>query len=250
MATQVAIVGGSVAGLGAAIGLAAHGIGVTIIERDVGPPTESGDEAFLSWERPGVTQFRQAHGFSARARSLLLTHAPAVVERMVADGVDEVNFFKLLAPEEFWTDADDAYTNLWTRRPGFELALRRYVEAHPGIEVVSPAACIGLEFASGTPVRVVGVRLGDGRVLDADYVFDGGGRRSPVPRWLADAGIKIPSVEQDCDGTYFCRYYRRNPASSLNQLLLIGTANATYTVAVQRLPRRPRHLRPAHRDPP
>jgi 2-polyprenyl-6-methoxyphenol hydroxylase-like FAD-dependent oxidoreductase len=146
---------------------------------------------------------------------------------MVSDGVEEVNFFKLLAPEELWTEADDAYTNLWTRRPGFELALRRHVEAHPGIDLVSPAACAGLVFASGAPRRVVGLRLGDGRVLEADYVFDGGGRRSPVPRWLADAGINVPHVEQDCDGTYFGRYYRRDPASSLDPLLLIGNANAT-----------------------
>ena len=72
---------------------------------------------------PGVAPgFRQGHGFSARARTLLLTHAPAVVERLRAEGVEEMNFFRLLAPEELWNDADDDYTNLWTRRPGFEPA--------------------------------------------------------------------------------------------------------------------------------
>ena len=225
--SQVAIIGGSVAGLGAAIGLAAHGIGVTIIERDPGPTTESGDEAFLTWRRPGVTQFRQGHGFSARARTLLLTHAPTVVERLRADGVEEMNFFRLLAPKELWNDADDDYTNLWTRRPGFELALRRYVEDHAGIDLVSPAAVAGLEFASGTPRRVTGLRLDDGTLIEADCVLDGGGRRSPVPRWLAEVGVDVPYDEQDCDGTYIGRYYRRNPESPLSPLTLIGNANGT-----------------------
>ena len=72
-----------------------------------------------------------------------------MVERLRADGVEEMNFFRLLAPKDLWNAADDDYTNLWTRRPGFELALRRYVEDHPGIDLVSPAAVAGLEFASG-----------------------------------------------------------------------------------------------------
>jgi len=227
MTTHVAIIGGSIAGLGAAVGLAEHGIAVTVIERDPGPDTESGDDAFLSWSRPGVTQFRQVHGFSARTRNLLMEHAPAVVERLRADGVDEMNFFKMLAPPELWTDDDDAYGSLWTRRPGLELALRRHVEAHSSISLVSPAAVANLLFAAGAPTRVTGLRLEDGTEIEADFVFDGGGRRSPVPRWLAAAGVEIPFVEQDCDGTYYCRYYRRNPQSPMSPLALIGSGGAT-----------------------
>jgi 2-polyprenyl-6-methoxyphenol hydroxylase-like FAD-dependent oxidoreductase len=74
---------------------------------------------------------------------------------------------------------------------------------------------------------VRGVRLDDGTEVEADVVFDGGGRRSPVPRWLGDAGVEIPYIEQDCDGTYYCRYYRRNPDSSMSPLALIGNGGAT-----------------------
>ena len=105
---KVGIIGGGVAGLGAAIALADDGLTVTVLERDAAPECSSGDEAFLEWKRPGVTQFRQAHGFSARSRNLLLDRAPQVVDALVSDGVEEINFFKMLAPPELWTDADEA----------------------------------------------------------------------------------------------------------------------------------------------
>ena len=64
-------------------------------------------------------------------------------------------------------------------------------------------------------------------MIEADCVLDGGGRRSPVPRWLAEVGVDVPYDEQDCDGTYIGRYYRRNPESPLSPLTLIGNANGT-----------------------
>ena len=99
MTDHVAIIGGSVAGLGAAIGLAERGIRATIVERDPAPSTESADEEFVAWARHSVTQFRQGHGFSARARTLLLEHAPTVVTRLGAVGTADVKFFTLLSPE-------------------------------------------------------------------------------------------------------------------------------------------------------
>lgn len=43
MGKHVVIIGGSVAGLGAALGLAKRGFGVTVVERDPGPGTIDGD---------------------------------------------------------------------------------------------------------------------------------------------------------------------------------------------------------------
>ena len=224
MVRSVVIIGGGVAGLGAAVALADQGRVVTVLERDPMPECGSGDEAFLSWRRPGVTQFRQAHGFSARSRNLLLERAPQVVEALVADGVEEMNFFKLLAPPELWTEADDAYTNLWARRPGFELALRRYAEGR--VDLHAPAAAAGVVIEDGDPPRVTGVRVAGGGTIEADLVIDAGGRRSPVPRWLAEAGVHLELDDQDCDIVYFTRYYRRNP-NGPSPLLLIGGAAVT-----------------------
>jgi 2-polyprenyl-6-methoxyphenol hydroxylase-like FAD-dependent oxidoreductase len=221
MVGRVVVIGGGVGGLGVAIGLANRGIPVTVLERDAGAGCATGEEAFNTWRRLGVSQFRHAHGFSARSRNLLLKHAPEVVDDLLADGVEVVNFFKLLAPPELWTAEDEAYGALWTRRPGFELALRRHAERVA--EVRSEVAAAGLAFTdgSGTPPRVTGVRLVDGSVVEADVTVDAGGRRSPVPGWLREAGVDVALDEQDCDIVYFTRYYRREP-SGLPALALVS----------------------------
>ena len=224
MGSRVVVLGAGVGGLAAAIGLGRRGHQVTVVERDLGPTTDDGDEAFLTWERRGVPQFRQPHAFSARSRNLLLAHAPDVIERLKADGIEETNIFKLLAPADEWRPEDDAFTGLMTRRPAFELALRRAVEVEPGVELLCPAAAAGLRYLGAVeqPRRVSGVRLADGRELDADLVLDCGGHRSPVPRWLAEEGINVPQDVQDCEVVYYTRYYRQKPESTLLPVTLFG----------------------------
>ena len=228
MDKRVVIIGGSIGGLGAAIALAKRGCSVTIIERDLGPETNDGDEAFISWDRRNVAQFRQPHGFSARSRNLLLTYAPEVVDRLLADGIETSNFFKMLAPPEIVTPADDDFDGFQTRRPAFELAMRRAAEAHPGIEFLCPANAGGLMLRSseGAPPEVVGVRLEDGTELLADVVLDCGGRRTLVPGWLKAAGVEIPHESQDCDTTYFTRYFRLTEESQLPVFAVVAVNSA------------------------
>lgn len=223
-ATRVVIIGGSVAGLASAIGLARTGFDVVIVERDAGPATNDGDVAFLEWDRRNVPQFRQPHGFSARSHTLLMKHAPDVVDRLAADGVTTSNIFKKLAPPELWDPADDAFDGLMTRRPAFELALRRTAEAQAGVTFVCPANATGLLVDPSTTGRphVRGVRLEDGSVLEADVVLDCGGRRTLVPGWLAAAGADIPVESQDCDTTYYTRYFRLLPSSTMDPFFIFG----------------------------
>jgi 2-polyprenyl-6-methoxyphenol hydroxylase-like FAD-dependent oxidoreductase len=196
MAERVIVVGGSIAGLGAAIGLARRGFDVTIVERERGPDTDDGDEAFRSWDRRQVPQFRQGHIFQARARNLLLQHAPEVVDWLGVDGIETVNLFKMLAPPELWLPEDDDFEGLLTRRPAFELALRRVAEAEPGVRFRCPASASGLLFGDGDIPTVRGVRLDDGSQLRAEMVLDCGGRRTSVPRWLAAAGSAVPRANR------------------------------------------------------
>jgi 2-polyprenyl-6-methoxyphenol hydroxylase-like FAD-dependent oxidoreductase len=225
MRRRAVVIGGSVGGLATAVGLARRGWQVAVVERDVVPATGTADDVFTSWNRPGVPQFRQPHGFSARARTLLLEHIPEVVERLIADGIEELNFFKELAPPELWEDGDDAFTGLWSRRPGFELALRRIAESEPGVDMHCPASAAGLLYRSSGRPDVAGVRLADGTELRGDVVFDCGGRRTPVPAWLAqDHSIEIPEDVQDCKAAYYTRHYRQLPSSDMSQLWLVGGA--------------------------
>ena len=195
---------------------------MTIVERDVSPPTDDGDEAFVMWDRRNVPQFRQPHAFSARSRTLLLGEIPEAVDRMRQDGVDEVNLFKMLAPAEFWSDGDDAYTGLWTRRPGFELALRRVAESESGVTILSPGVVAGITHQDGEPVVVTGISLTDGTTIQADVVLDCGGRRAPTPKWLAALGIEMPERRQDCGAVYYSRYYRLANGSPLSLFGILG----------------------------
>ncbi|MER5325984.1 FAD-dependent oxidoreductase [Streptosporangium roseum] len=214
---RIVVLGGGIAGLAAAIALARRGYPVMLIERDPPPPAGRDQDPFLAWKRRGVPQFRLPHGFSARARSLLAAHAPDVLERLRADGIEEINVFKQLVAPELWQPSDDEFTVVWARRSAFELALRRSAEAEPGIRLLSPEVASGLRFerSPSGPPRVTGVRLADGRELDADLVLDCGGRRSPVSRWLADEEAHVRTDLQDCQTVYFSRYYRFTPGCEL-----------------------------------
>lgn len=215
MTKDVAIIGGSVAGLATGVALARRGWDVTIVERDPAPQTDNGDAAFTEWDRRYVPQFRQPHAFAARSRNLLLKYVPEVVERLVAEGIEEVNLFKMLAPPEMWSDEDDEYTGLWTRRPAFELALRRVAERQGSVTFACPASVAGIttDQPNGAPPRVTGLVLDDGTRIDADLVIDGAGRRTPIPKWLGELGVDVPYDVQDCPAAYYSRYYRLRPDS-------------------------------------
>ncbi|HEX4978639.1 MAG TPA: hypothetical protein VFV35_01120 [Acidimicrobiales bacterium] len=222
-AGRVVVIGGSVGGLAAAMGLARRGFGVTVVERDLSPPTDDADRVFSDWERPNVPQFRQPHGFSARSRNLLLQHLPEVVEHLERDGgAATANFFKALAPPELWEPDDDLFDSINVRRPVFELALRRAAESETGVTFACPASAEGLVIDASSDVpRVLGVRLEGGAILDADVVLDCGGRRSPVPGWLAAEGVEIPTESQDCDTTYHTRYFRLATSSSMDPAFVV-----------------------------
>ena len=185
---RIVVIGAGVGGLGAALGLADRGHDVLVVERDPPPPTTSGDAAFEEWDRPHVPQFRQAHAFSARSRNLLVRYAPAVLDRLRDDGIEEINFFKLLAPPELHRPEDDEFTGLLSRRPAFELALRLTADGAPTRRDPLPGGRhrpppLAIDTATG--VRIVGVRLGDDVEETADVVIDAGGRRSPTSRLAA-----------------------------------------------------------------
>jgi 2-polyprenyl-6-methoxyphenol hydroxylase-like FAD-dependent oxidoreductase len=220
---RIVVIGAGVGGLGAALGLADRGHDVLVVERDPPPPTTRGDAAFEEWDRPHVPQFRQAHAFSARSRNLLATYAPAVLDRLRDDGIEEVNFFKLLAPPELHRPEDDEFTGLLSRRPAFELALRLTAAAHPRLEIRCPEVVTGLLHSDAAPgARIVGVRLGDGREESADVVIDAGGRRSPTIGWLRELGIELGEEVQDTGVTYHTRYYRQTETSTLLPLMLLA----------------------------
>src|SRR6185503_7720669 len=119
------VLGGGIAGLAAARLLARRYPRVIVLERDRRPEIESPEDAFTSWERPGVPQFRHSHAFLARLRVVLLAHLPDVLERLRAAGVREFGLEELTPPGIVLPPRpdDEDVVLLACRRSTFEWAL-------------------------------------------------------------------------------------------------------------------------------
>ena len=215
---RVVVVGGSVAGLGAALALSRQGHAVTVLEADSQAAPETGSEMWQAWQRPGVPQFRHYHGVLARGRRVLLDGAPDVMQDILAAGVEEQDLAKDV-PGGVREPGDEDLVALRLRRPLFEGALRRAVEREPLVHVRVGVTVNGLVAVNDHPSRiaqVVGVSTRDGEVVAADLVVIATGRSAPVVRWVREAGGEAPEEEWEDGGMlYYGRYYRLRPGAAL-----------------------------------
>ena len=157
---HILVVGGSVAGLGAACVLTQEGHRVTILEKDATPLPASPLEAFERWERPGAPQTRHSHAFLARLHGILRRRAPRLLEDLLEHGAYELRFVDLarqtLERDDLDFRAEDHEIKLLAcRRVTFEWALRKHVletgraEFRGGTEVTG----LDAETAPGAPRR-------------------------------------------------------------------------------------------------
>ena len=209
---DIVILGAGVVGLGTALLLAEDGHHVTVLERDPQPPPSPLD-AWDNWCRRGVNQFRLPHFFMARYRAILEAELPQVAKAIEAAGGRRYN--PLLAIPEFVRGPerpeDHDVEVLTGRRPLVESALAAVAATHPGLTIRRGAAVAGLRRGRATRAGVAhvrGVRTETGEEIGAELVVDMMGRRSPLPRWLADAGIPPPPEETEQQGLlYYSRHY-------------------------------------------
>jgi flavin-dependent dehydrogenase len=247
---DVVIVGAGVVGLGTAMLLAQDGHEVTVLERDPAPVPDTSQDAWSSWERRGVNQFRLPHGFLGRYRALIDTELPAVSEAIEAAGGLRHNPL-LTIPEEIrgpHRPDDDDLEMLTGRRPLMEWAAATTAQTTPGLVVRRGVAVDGLltgrAARSGIP-HVTGVRTDTGEEFYADLVVDMSGRRSPLPRWLAHAGLPPLCEEiEDSGFTYYSRHYRSSdgsvpfafgpPLQALGTIssLTVAADNGTWSVVI------------------
>ncbi|MGZ4681545.1 MAG: NAD(P)/FAD-dependent oxidoreductase [Acidimicrobiales bacterium] len=217
---NIVVVGGGMGGLSTALLLAGDGHDVTVLERDPAPPPATGDEAWDSWERKGINQFRMIHYFLPRFRQIAEAELPAAVEALDADGMLRINPVAL-APAELtggWREGDERFETLTGRRPMVEAAFARTAAATPNVTVRRGVAVTGL--LTGDPVgggvpHVVGVVTDAGEELRADLVVDSSGRRSALPSLLAAVGAQPPVEEREDSGfMYYGRYFRSADGST------------------------------------
>jgi 2-polyprenyl-6-methoxyphenol hydroxylase-like FAD-dependent oxidoreductase len=215
---KLVIVGGGMVGLCGSMLLAADGHEVTVVERDTAGAPDPAD-AWSSWERRGVNQFRLPHFFLSRFRMIIEAELPKLADALTAAGAARFNIVDNI-PDEMkgGPRPDDNRFDLITgRRSVVESVTARVAEDTPGVRVRRGAAVRAL--LTGVPARdripnAVGVELEDGSRIEADLVIDASGRRSPLPRWIVDAGGGPATEELDDSGfVYYGRHFRSEDGS-------------------------------------
>ena len=215
---DVVVVGGSIAGLAAAMALCRRGLVVACVERDATPMPADHLLAFEQWRRDGAGQIRHSHILLAPLVNALRRDVPGFFD-VLTDAGAELLTFKDVARNTFeapeFVPADDEISFLSCRRVVFEFLLRRYMlDTLPG----DAFAFIHGDVRelrvkrSGRGHRATGVSLKTARGaldIDADVVVDASGRNTRAPRWLAAAGIEPAALEEHpCGIFYTSRFYR------------------------------------------
>jgi len=219
---DIVVLGGGVCGLASAVLLARDGHDVTVLERDPAPVPDTLDEAWETWERSGVSQFRQAHFLLAGGREVLDDELPDARDALVAAGAYPVNMIGLMPPgisDRGTRPGDERFATITARRTTVEWVLARIADAEEGVEVRRGVVASELTAThpDGTP-HVTGVRTEAGEDLRADLVVDAAGRRSQLPGMLAAIGAQAPIEEAEDSGfIYYTRYFRARDGGRVPQ---------------------------------
>lgn len=205
------MLGGGYAGLLAARVLAGHFQQVTVIERD--PPPVSGEPA----ARPGVPQAHHPHALLARGAELLEELFPALRDELIARGCPVGDFAaatRMLFPTGWAPRTPVGFDVQLTARAVLEDVLRERVTALAPVafryNLHAESLVLPAPAGPGRTGVVVRAREGDAceEVIEADLVVEATGRGTRLPRWLADAGYRLPdTVVVDGKVTYASRIH-------------------------------------------
>ncbi len=211
---EITIIGAGIAGSAAGLLLARDGHSVTVLERDPGPLPADVDEAWDSWDRRAVNQFRMPHGLLTGGTLILRDQLPDVARRLEDVGGLRLNLVDdLVRRIGASSEPDDArFETLTGRRTTIEWVLAKALEAEPRVSVRRGVAVSGL--VADVPVstaapHVTGVCLDDGEHIAADLVVDATGRNSPTVRWLAALGGPPPvEIIEESGFAYYSRFFK------------------------------------------
>jgi len=231
--SKIVIGGGGMIGLIAGTMIARDGHDVTVLESDAHAAPTSPADAWASWERDGVAQFRQPHNLFTRFRAICDEEVPGLTDRLLASGCVWVDYLNDRSLPPAITDrtprpGDAAMRFVTGRRPVVEMAVAQMAEQEPNLTVVRGAKVrellTGPAAIAGVP-HVVGVRTTDGDDIRADLVVDATGRRSRAPEWLAGIGARPPVDEvEDSNFFYYTRFFTGNrPVRYGGALIPMGT---------------------------
>ena len=216
----VTIVGSGMCGMLTGLALDRRGFQVTIIERDVPPPDCSANEAFFSWQRKGVAQFRHPHAFLGLMCSVLEENYPDLLERFFEAGARKVSFEDSipdhLKPQYNPEPGDEKMWVLMCRRATMETVLRTYVTQTTKVTIRNQVSVADIitEKNDSQEVFIRGLSLIDHQEsnkrseLFSDIVIDATGRSSKFDKWLTSSGVNIKEERDDAEIVYYTRHYR------------------------------------------
>jgi len=220
------VLGGSMAGLGAARALVNHFERITLVERD--------EITGCAQHRKGVPQGQHAHGLLPSGYRVLSDYFPQMMDELVAEGATRGD----LTGDFLWYQyggwklrADSGLDGIVVSRPHLERKVRDNVLAMPRLSL--------LQGHDGEePVfdplsrRVTGLRAlkratGETVTIEADLVVDALGRGSPSSRWLAGWGFgQVAETHVPIDVGYATALFERRPGDLFGCMgaVIAGTA--------------------------
>ncbi|MDI3284212.1 hypothetical protein [Polyangium sp. 15x6] len=214
---RAVVIGASMGGLCAARALAKHFDEVVVLDRDEIPETPD--------DRRGVPQARHYHTMLGLGQRTLEGWFPGLGAALLEDGAVLVNHgrdgyaFVGGAPRIRCESSFDIPT---CSRALLEHHVRRRVASLPGVSIRPRTTAVGLSKRGG---RIVGVKVEDGSLVEADLIVDATGRASRAVRWLPELGFETPDAEEvTVDVGYASRVVRRvEDARRDFRLAMVGT---------------------------